>query len=960
MQILDKAFDPSKLKAGVYMTAADTPAYPLLTAMAVAGMAKVEGVAFDADAREIKTFRVGKSKVREVAENPVRMAMSRRWLQNASLDYESWKEKWWRECIQNSADARATDVELYALKQSDGNWRCGCIDNGRGMSLDVLLNKFLVLGGTTKEGGSETSGGFGKAKELLLLPWLSYWIHSRDYLAVGSGDSFDVYQAQGGQWVWQPIEYEQVEDQWRWRPAEGGKPTFEPPDVDAQRIDGVHLEVLMPAEKYTTVTAAMVYAEKCFLPRISFKMTTNDPEQKTIDFKADLRNGRTLEEIEDKARIHYTKSSTRKPRCLVRTREGLLMFEEDLPYDVSGYVVVELLRPSVELLTSNRDGFSDYGLRSSVRAFLNNLARNTKSALSKSKNKITEVYQGEKFKIPDPDAQTADMIAAIGTMTSGSRGLGGEVEVKEESKKIIGDMLEEEYKRAEDQATSAEDVILKPNRETADAVLDGKFKKGQDASKSIAKQLFWTPAFIIHNEVEDYRVERKFRPEGMTPATLRLIKVWTELCRAVMIQLGCEDDWGVGFTFANDALAQCWRYEGVSWLMLNPYKSKDEIYAPSQEADRQLLFALAIHECTHIADNAPDHEETFTSAFTKNTALCAPLAKRLKRIVDSIPLRGQKEFDVQRKKSQGQETTFASQAYDVIKKSGSSEFVEELTKTTLGTSGLPAGTYAMTFVDDSVLTWRGASFHTVVRELKFTSYEKVVAMTRMRNGVIMVRLPNRNLASEAVALASARMFEHKDDTFVEAYNYDGVNDSTIFSGVMEELETKVRDQKSGSLPADDSSEVMSNGAVLRIDEKFPLGSEGLIFPDVSGAGHCVWISQEDMNDKGFESTEAIRLALKRNIYSNSGNFLYFTCSIYSRFMDLRISDSQLSKPESLNNSDRKGLMGYLTNNSRAMKWVRAFRSQLDADKGAYEDFTLQLRINGDIQGSYSAINLALL
>jgi hypothetical protein len=51
------------------------------------------------------------------------------------------------------------------------------------------------VGATTKTGPSGAAGGFGKAKELLLLPWIAWRVHSRDTLVEGVGIDYTVKRA---------------------------------------------------------------------------------------------------------------------------------------------------------------------------------------------------------------------------------------------------------------------------------------------------------------------------------------------------------------------------------------------------------------------------------------------------------------------------------------------------------------------------------------------------------------------------------------------------------------------------------------------------------------------------------------------------------------------------------------------------------------------------------------------
>lgn len=93
-----------------------------------------------------------------------------------------------RECLQNSIDAINTAVKLGQISQEDG-----CIkityneedstvvieDNGCGMDIETIHNKFLCLGGTTK-GDEDNVGGFGLAKAVILGCGAEFEIHTQD------------------------------------------------------------------------------------------------------------------------------------------------------------------------------------------------------------------------------------------------------------------------------------------------------------------------------------------------------------------------------------------------------------------------------------------------------------------------------------------------------------------------------------------------------------------------------------------------------------------------------------------------------------------------------------------------------------------------------------------------------------------------------------------------------------
>ena len=186
-----------------------------------------------------------------------------------------------------------------------------------------------------------------------------------------------------------------------------------------------------------------------------------------------------------------------------------------------------------------------------------------------------------------------------------------------------------------------------PSAVVAHVMLDQRFL-GPNHLEAAVKQLVWEPDFFLVNEVEGYRVPKKFYPESMSPTILKLAKTWTELCRYVLMQLGSEEHFGVGFVFSEDAAAQAITDEDreghtEKWIMLNPFKdvhARNEIWRPAQDQDLKWLYAAAIHECTHIADRISYHDESFARALTNNMAKCADGYRKIRQIAAGIRSRG--------------------------------------------------------------------------------------------------------------------------------------------------------------------------------------------------------------------------------------------------------------------------------------------------------------------------------
>jgi hypothetical protein len=105
----------------------------------------------------------------------------------APLDYSNPSFALIREFIQNCVDAPNSDRISVRFDNDD---TLTVSNNGSPMTESILTEVFLSLGGTNK--GSNSVGGFGKAKELLCFCHASYKIESGDLIVHGSGASYTI------------------------------------------------------------------------------------------------------------------------------------------------------------------------------------------------------------------------------------------------------------------------------------------------------------------------------------------------------------------------------------------------------------------------------------------------------------------------------------------------------------------------------------------------------------------------------------------------------------------------------------------------------------------------------------------------------------------------------------------------------------------------------------------------
>jgi len=576
--------EPRNLLSGIYIVHSTARSY--YPAMALIAMEKATflGENYDAEGRWV-TFRVGSTSLAGPGSYEGQITIGRDFFINALKDYSDWEIKWWREVVQNAVDAGATTIKIGTEDAGDDQLLVYCEDNGRGMDEDTLVNKFLVLGGTTKVDG-DTAGGFGKAKELILLPWRGWKISSRDIVVEGVGISYTVDRA--------------------------------------KHRTGTRVEVLMPEDKTTRSYHAKAFLAKCNLPGIKF----------TVDWarvEANLQGRDLTQSVQHKADIYFTPTEDKQSYLYVRTK-GLFMFERYVG-EIPGYLFAELTAPSIEILAANRDGFRDREVGYAIDNLARTIAKDNLSALKNRQGMIRQKFEGAgKFRARQ---RAANMLEKIGPTPS-------MVQVREILEREMDTYARErEYER--------DSVVASlPPAPVVEALLSQKIE-GPVHLENAIKQLAWEPDFFIINEVEGFRVPSKFFPATMTPTVLKLAKVWVELCRFVLIQLGSDTKYGVGFIFSRDTAAAAVEEDDAEhWIMLNPFKdmgSRTKIWSPLNSGDLKWLYAAAIHEATHVADGISYHDESFASALTFNMAKCADGYRQIRKIAAGIKMRGSAKAD---------------------------------------------------------------------------------------------------------------------------------------------------------------------------------------------------------------------------------------------------------------------------------------------------------------------------
>ena len=611
--VLDDAFDPYALE-GLYAVSSRSAAYPLSLDCIDQGLAEVVGEHHLEDESFVRVLRFGQGRrnpddFEEGEQRTVRLGPE--YFQKPLQEYSEWPLKWWREVVQNSVDAGCTEMTLGTRDNKDGTITVYAEDDGKGMDRSTLLDKFLVLGGTTKVGAAGKTGGFGKAKELLLLPWLGWRMQTQSIEVAGAGADYRVRS------------------------------------IEPRR--GTRLEVTMSSDvgAHTTILAAKEFLQRCHIPTVRFNLVDeNDPSNNSSIVPVSDVND--MELIGEGSRfISYYREGKDSYTAWLRVN-GLFMFDIYLGR-VPGQIVVELQGSSLDILHSNRDGVRDKSVLREIGQFQEKLAKDTSSALRAKKGHIKKKYVSDKkFEAP---RLTSPTYLPIEIMKPSS----AQPDKQELTEEAVDEIMKDfgEHVRNDDAVERAAREAL------AREQLQSLAFSGDSHLEAALAQLSWKPDFILMSEVDNFKVTKRFLPETMSVRVKRLASVWVECCRWVLMQLGCNEKYSVGFYFTQSAAAAYLRESDENWLLLNPFAERtgldilqsinygwsdqkkvekellDTMFQVTTRADFQWLYSLAVHECTHFADNVMYHDEAFASALTKNFAKCADGMKQYRRIMDA-------------------------------------------------------------------------------------------------------------------------------------------------------------------------------------------------------------------------------------------------------------------------------------------------------------------------------------
>lgn len=462
-----------------------------------------------------------------------------------------------REFLQNAVDAGASEIKFVLDDHS-----LSITDNGCGMDEDILVRALLTMSGTHKRAGA--IGGFGAAKEILLFQHDHYTVRTQDNFVQGKVLDYSL--------------------------------------TKIDRVDGTTIQIWFH-ENYEFNYAyfedlALRFLRGC---QTEAKIFWNDERVTTM-----IKTGEMVREMEW-AKVHLLEDVGHE-YVYVRIN-GVTMFKVYAP-QCPHLVVVEITKPSLQILTVNRDGFTwDYSqklnsliseiviekaafgrlfntqttFRGKQRAYTDfEFYRRVERVLFEAKV-ITEAVSVEevqglveaKAKEMGVDLANADRHQAAQVVGNLARYMAESAQIKEE---IINDMIE--------------DLEMVCDHEADFVVLV--------QSKSM-------------NVLPDY-----LKPGQMSPRFAMYAKLWKRCIRLVLSANGVNRPYTIGWVIADNAakrpvLATHEVINGVQTILLNPQAGwlRSSIH---RETFHQMLI-LAVHEVTHLF--CKFHDESFVDMHEK-------------------------------------------------------------------------------------------------------------------------------------------------------------------------------------------------------------------------------------------------------------------------------------------------------------------------------------------------------
>lgn len=461
------------------------------------------------------------------------VAIGPEFFQRALADYRDVGWAIVREFAQNGIDCGSKVIKFDLENTPEQHTRLVVSNDGAPMDRDTLLDRLLSLGGSGKT-FTNTVGGFGKAKEVLYFAHRQYVIRSGWWLVTGSGAAYTI-------------------------------------EKTADFVRGTRSEVIISKNWLEQLRTAI----RLFVSKLQW---SGSVLLDGAELDTRLNKGSFRRELEF-GRVYTNRSDS---GVVIIRQGGIPMFES--PTSLSRCVVVELSKPSNEVLTANRDGLR-YEYSAGLQNFLASLATDARTVL-KHTSEVVETYDGYRLvvKIPTPPV-------------------------------VVASSTERRIPTVSQIAVANNFSVVSQRQSTE---VQGESAEARDLAGM---------RFTIANNT-GRRVPQAFIPGSGTFSrySTRLCRIWANCVKAAHELAGLDKPFCVGFVFDPEVEAQFRIIDDCRTYLINPCTLSELPKKFVQRFRRGLsweargtIVMLAVHEVVH-GQGKQWHDEEFASELTDRAA----------------------------------------------------------------------------------------------------------------------------------------------------------------------------------------------------------------------------------------------------------------------------------------------------------------------------------------------------
>lgn len=487
-------------------------------------------------------------------------------------EYDDWRWAWVREICQNSIDCGSSNI-TFEIEEIDGDTHVTVTNDGTPMTNDVLVNKLLALGASGKNFDG-TTGGFGKAKNILLFCHKSWSVTTGATAAAGIGGEYEL----------NTIDY----------------------------FYGTRTHVVMSGEHKD----ALLYKINKFVNYAQWSGTFHVCGEV---YNANLCKGSPRRDL-GFGKVYTNKSYS---HVVIVRINGIPMFHAPTSFDRC--VIVELTGASDQVLTANRDGLLN-PYKGELYDFITELAVDKRSALKdRSRGPRYTEYRGTKL----CHKKHLDVSNIVHAPQSALVAVGNAIESFDAIKGIdvIGD----------DSVVDDSDAVSEGGIDTTDyyGSSAGNFVADSPVEERRSVATLGSN-FIIKNET-DLKIPAYYDPGSGEFSTYshKLVRIWGRIMLEMHRVFDVSGDFSIGFIFDDTGTeAEC--EEGSYGLVyyLNPCTVVEQVTSSSKSfkrrfklTERDRLIAIGAHEFVHCL-GYKWHDERYANRLTDVLAVVMRERKR--------------------------------------------------------------------------------------------------------------------------------------------------------------------------------------------------------------------------------------------------------------------------------------------------------------------------------------------